>query len=421
MKKRENFLIFFLVFLFILRNKRFLRLLFLQFVVYLKKILDSVEVIPLQLKELRKYLGIFLVGVALIAVYKTFDSMDRLFSAGKSLFSLLTPFGIGIGIAYILAIPCRKIEILCQKTKLPFFRLHRRGIAIASIYLLFAGAIVLLLFALLPSLVRSISQFLEQLPALVQGAVSWFNSLGIYTIDHRTIQTLINSELLSLDRLLGGFSFDNVNRYARGVLSFGSSLFDIFLGIIISIYLLCDRANLKKAFLRVARAIVPEKQRNICSRYLSKIHEFAILYISCQLVDALIVFVLSFLVLTILQVEYAPLLALLVGSFNLIPYFGAIVATVLAGLITWFTKSFTAALITAAVLVIIQQLDANFIQPKLLSGSLNIRPVWVILGIVLGGGLFGVLGVFLAVPIFALLRIIVLDMLDRREKKKALE
>lgn len=367
-------------------------------------------------KELQRYFGIFIIGVALIAVYKTFDSLDRLFDGLHTLGSLLTPFIIGICAAYLLAIPCRKLERLCSKTKLAFLSVHRRGIAVLSVYLVFLGLIALILVSILPSLFKSIAQFMEQFPSLLQGAVGWFNSLGIYTIDQYTIQNLLSEHLFSWDRILGGFSFDSVNRYAKGVMNVGSTLFDIFLGLIISVYLLLDRKNLKQSFARIFRAVIPESHGRILRHYLKKINEFVTLYISCQLVDAVIVFVLSFLALTIMRVEYAPLLALMVGAFNLIPYFGAIAATVLAGLITVFTKSFTSGIIVVVVLIILQQLDANLIQPKLLAGSLNIRPVWVIMGIVLGGGLFGVLGIFLAVPVFALLRIIILDILELREQ-----
>ena len=370
------------------------------------------------IKELKKYLGIFAVGVLLIAVYKTFDSMDKLFETGRSILSLLTPFVIGICIAYVLAIPCRKIELLCQQTKLDFLDKHRRGISVTAIYLLFIAIIALILLAIIPSLIRSITQFMEQLPSLLQGLVAWIGSLGI-SIDYRVFEKILESDFFSLDKILSGFSFDNVNRYAKGVMSFGGALLDAFLGIIVSVYLLLDRQNLGQMFRRIGHSFIPEKHLRVLGRYLHKIDEFVTLYISCQLVDAVIVFVLSFLVLTIMQVQYAPLLALMVGAFNLIPYFGAIVATILAGLITVFTKSFTSGLIVVVVLIVLQQLDANFIQPKLLSGSLNIKPVWVILGIVLGGGLFGVLGIFLAVPCFALLRIIVLDILENHEHRLA--
>lgn len=370
------------------------------------------------LNEIKKYLGLFILGVALIAVYKTFDNFGKIISWGQYLLSLLTPFVIGFCVAYVLYIPCRKIEELCQKTKVAFLVKSRRGVAVASIFLVFLAAVTLLLVAIIPALIRSITEFVEQLPYIIRGAVNWFNSLGIYTINDKTIQDLLNSDFFSLDKLLGGFSFANVNRYAKGVMSFGTGVFNVFLGLVISVYILLDRHSLKCIFQRFVRSYISEKHRNFIGRYMRKVNEFINLYIYCQLVDALIVFLISFVALVIMRVKYAPLLALMVGAFNLIPYFGAITATVLAAVITVFTKSFTSGVIVAVVLIALQQLDANFIQPKLLSGSLNVKPFWVILGIVLGGGLFGVLGIFLAVPIFALLRIILIDILEMRERKK---
>ena len=295
---------------------------------------------------------------------------------------------------------------------------RRRGIAVASIYLIFLAAVSLLLVSIIPALVKSITEFVDQLPSIIQGAVNWFNSLGIYNINDVTIQKLLSNDLISIDKILGGFSFDNMNKYAKGVMSFGTGVFNAFMGIIISVYILIDRQSLKQTFQRFVRSYISEKHREFFGRYLKKINQFINLYIYCQLVDALIIFILSFLTLTIMRVKYAPLLALMVGAFNLIPYFGAITATVLAAVITVFTKSFTSGVIVAVVLIVLQQLDANFIQPKLLSGSLNVKPFWVILGIITGGGLFGVLGIFLAVPIFALLRIILIDVLEMRERKK---
>ncbi len=368
-------------------------------------------------KEFQKYFGLFMVGAILIVVYKTFDSFDKIWDWINWFNAVLSPLVIGTFIAYILSIPCRKIEQLLIKTNIDFLREHRRGIAVAVIYLLFIAVIALAIVTLLPAMLTSLREFMEQLPSLIHGFVSWFNSLGFYIIDQTSIQKLLQSDLFSLDILLGNFSFDNVNRYAKGVIDFGSSLFDIFICLILSVYLLLDRSNLKKSSLRILNAFVPEKHYRVLAHYGNKINEFITLYISCQLVDAIIVFLLSLIALATMRVNYASLLALLVGAFNLIPYFGAIVATILAGLITFFTKSFTAALIVVAILIVIQQLDANFIQPKLLSGTLNIHPVWVIVGVILGGAMFGVLGIFLAVPVFALLRIIILDILEHRESK----
>ena len=124
---------------------------------------------------------------------------------------------------------------------------------------------------------------------------------------------------------------------------------------------------------------------------------------------------------SIIGVSYAPLFALIVGLFNLIPYFGAIVATVVTGVITVFTGSFTQAIITVITLIVIQQLDANLIQPRLFADSLQVKPLYVILGITVGGGLFGMAGIFFAVPIIALIRSIILELMERRETLIAMD
>ena len=371
------------------------------------------------LKELKKYIGLFVLGVALIAVYKTFDNFGDLLNWIGEFFALLTPFFIGFCIAYVLYVPCRKIEAFYQKTNLAPLVKHRRGIATATIYLVFFAFITLLMFAIIPALMESIGELIDQLPSLIQGFISWINSFGIYEFSSKSLETLLNKNLLSADKLLSEFSFDTMNRYAKGVVSVGTALFHTFLGIIISIYILLDRHRMKKICTRIAESYIPASRRSFLGRYLKKVNEFIHLYISCQLTDAAIIFLLSFVALGILKTKYALLLALITGLFNLIPYFGAITATVLAGLITAFTKNFTSGLIVVAVLIVLQQLDANFIQPKLLSGSLNVRPFWVIMGILIGGGLFGFIGIFLAVPLIAMLRIIALDILEGRERKGA--
>ena len=367
--------------------------------------------------ELKRYISLLVVGVILIAIYKTFDNFGNVIEWFSDILSLLTPFVIGSCISYILYRPCKKIEELYVKTKVNFFIKYKQGFAVATIYLIFVGIIILALVAIIPSLTESITDFMEQLPYLIKNAVERFNSLGIYTLNEKSILKIFDSNILSIDKLLGGFSFDNMSKYAKNVMNVGSWIFTIFMGIVISVYILLDRQNLKKAFLRLTKNVFPEKFRGIVNKYSSTINEFISLYIQCQLVDALIIFVLSLLALTIMGTKYAPVLALMVGSFNLIPYFGAITATIVAAIITAFTDTFTAGIIVAVVLIVLQQVDANFIQPKLVSGSLNVKPIWVIFGILVGGGMFGVLGIFLAVPFLALLRIIIIDILERRENK----
>lgn len=371
-------------------------------------------------KELSKYLGMFIFAVAVIAVYKTFDNIDRIFGWFGYLISLLKPFIIGFVIAYVLVVPCRFIERILVKRSSGFLVKHRRAIAVAAIYILFLLGIVLALVAIIPALISNLVEFYNNLPSLIEDFVDWFNSLNLdISIGEGTLQQLFDNEFFSVQKIMTYMNFDNMNKYAQGVISAGSGLFSIFMGIIISVYTLIDRANLKQTLNRLFKLIFRDKSREFVLKYLSRINEYANKYIYCMLVDALIVFIASFIILSVEGVEYAPLLALMTGLFNLIPYFGAITATVLTCIITVFTGSLTQAIIALVSLIVLQQLDANFIQPKLYSGSLQVKPFWVIMGILLGGGLFGFVGFFLAVPITALCRSIFIDIINYKESKAA--
>lgn len=362
------------------------------------------------IKELSKYLGPFIFAVALIAVYKTFDNFGNIMALIKHIIALLNPFIIGFVIAYIFITPCNAIENFLGRRKTAFLNNHRRAIAVSAIYIVFAGLIVLAIVAIVPALVFNLIEFANNMPALMADFANWFNGLNLgVTFDDDTIRQLLNNEIFSIERIMTYLNFDNVNKYARGVISAGSGLFNIFMGIVISIYILIDRASLRNTAEVLFEMTVKEKSRVVITKYLSRINEFAHKYIYCMLVDAIIIFVASFIILSVEGVTYAPLFAMMLGLFNLIPYFGAITATVLTSLITMFTGSITQAVVALISMIVLQQLDANFIQPRLLSGSLKIKPFWVIFGILLGGGLFGIVGIFLAVPITALCRSIIID------------
>lgn len=373
----------------------------------------------MKFQELKKYLGLFILSVALIIVYKTFDNFNIILDFIGKIFSLLTPFFIGAGIAFVLRIPCKRVEMLLHKTKLEFLLKHRRGFAVLIIYLILLASIALIMFAIIPQLVESIKIFIEQVPGMLRSLVNWFNSLGIYTIDEKSVQNILNSNFFTFDEILKIFDFKSMNKYAQGVINVGSSLADIFIGIIISIYMLLERKQIKRAFSHFSRVCLPKKFRSNLVFYSRTIASFINRYIGCQLLDAVIVFLLCLIALSIMNVEYAGVIALMVGSFNLIPYFGAFIAITIAALITLITTgSFISTLVLLIILIVIQQIDANIIQPRLIANSLSIKPLLVILGVVLGGGLFGILGIFIGVPVVALLSNIISDAIDNRNASK---
>ena len=120
----------------------------------------------------------------------------------------------------------------------------------------------------------------------------------------------------------------------------------------------------------------------------------------------------------ILGVRYAILLGFLIGLSNLIPYFGAIVGVGIAIIITIFTGGITQAIWLAIIVIILQQIDANIINPKIVGNSLKISPLLVIFAVTVGGAYFGVLGMFLAVPVFTVLKILIQDYIEYKNKIK---
>jgi len=121
---------------------------------------------------------------------------------------------------------------------------------------------------------------------------------------------------------------------------------------------------------------------------------------------------------SILGVKYAILLGFMIGLFNLIPYLGAIIAVVIAGLITLLTGGIYQAIWMLVVVIILQQIDANIINPKIIGNSLQISPILIIFSVTLIGSYFGIMGMFLAVPIVAVIKLMISDFIKYKENTK---
>ena len=121
---------------------------------------------------------------------------------------------------------------------------------------------------------------------------------------------------------------------------------------------------------------------------------------------------------SILGVKYAVLLGVMIGLFNMIPYFGAIVAVIISALITFITGGFSQAIWMIVIVTILQQIDANIINPKIVGDSLKISPLLVIFAVTVGGAYFNILGMFLAVPIVAVLKVLIGDFIEFKNSQK---
>ena len=365
----------------------------------------------------KKWLYWFFLGVAIIAVYKTLDNFSNIMGEVRRFFGVIGAFLSGILIAYLLYVPCNSLEQKCKKSKSKFIKKKARGLSILIVYLIVLLLIVLLFRFILPVVTASVMDLADNAQKYYETALRNYNKIpedNIFKTEviNEAIQNVKNINIKQY------FAFDKILNYAMSALSAVTSLFDIFVAVIVSIYILLERTEIVKFFKKVAGATFNENTYKNIERYFNKTNQVFFKFLASQFMDAIIVGILVTIALSIMGVKYAPLLGFIIGLFNMIPYFGAIIAVGISALITLVTGGLSKAIWMLIVVIILQQIDANIINPKIVGKSLKISPLLVIFAVLIGGAYFGILGMFLAVPIITVLKIVVEDYVDFKNKKK---
>ena len=351
----------------------------------------------------------FTLLVAIVIVYKILDNFTGIGEWVAELIKVIKPFLMAILLAYLLYIPARKIETLYRKNKV--LSKKARGLSIATTYILAILIIALLIKVLVPMLSDSIGELASNLPGYYDSAIKYIEELPEDNIlKTEAVQNAIKKlQQIDIAKLL---DLDNLAMYLEKVIGIANGIFSAFVTIVVSIYILLERAEIVNFVKRLNRSIFTEKKCQAIDRYFEKGNDIFFKYISGQIIDAIVVAII------IMKVKYAVLLGFLIGVFNLIPYFGAIIAVIVACVITIFTGGFVQAIWVAVVLIILQQIDANIINPKILRDALEISKILIIFAVTVGGAYFGVLGMFLGVPAIAVIKMMLDDYIERNEKEK---
>ncbi len=371
-------------------------------------------------KNWKKWLGIFTFSVALIIIYKTLDNFGTIFSMIGNFNKIIMPFIIAVIVAYIFYIPCKKLEKIYEKCKLKIISKRKRGLATLTVYVIAGFCIFIIIQFVFPALTESISELATNLPSYYSRAIEYFKNLPE---DSPLKQLNIADMVLKLqeinltDKVIEFFSIENISQYLKGVMGVTSIVFDAFVTLVVSIYLILERGDIKSFLKNLSKAIFNPSLNEKMTEYYRKTNSIFFSFISSQVLDAIIIGVISTIAMSILKVKYSVLLGFLIGLFNIIPYFGAIAAVIIAIIITIFTGGIFKAIWMAITIIILQQIDANIINPRILGNSLHLSPILVIFSVTIMGSYFGVLGMFLAVPIAAMVKILILDFIDERKEE----
>lgn len=359
----------------------------------------------------KKWLYWFILGVAIIVVYKALDNFGDIMGVVTKFFDIITPFLVGIFISYLLYMPCKKIEEAYAKSKLKFVAKKCRSFSILTVYIIIVLLLMILINFILPVVFESVTDLINNIQNYYEIAIDNYNNLPD---DNILKGDMVNDAIQSVQNLnvKQYFELDKILEYVVSAIDAVTGLFDVVVAVIVSVYILAERTQILASLKKLAEAIFKEKTYKNIGKYFNNSNEIFFKFIASQFLDAIIVGILVTIAMSIMGIKFAPLLGFLIGLFNMIPCIGAIIATVIAAIISLITGGLSQAIWMLIVVIILQQIDAHIINPKIIGQSLKISPLLVIFAITVGGAYFGILGMFLSVPAMAVVRILIEDYID---------
>ena len=365
----------------------------------------------------KKRISWLLIAITVVIVYKMLDNFSNVTEWFGTFFRILKPFLAGLLISYILFMPCKKIEGILEKSKFKFVKKKARGLSVITTYIIFVLIVIIIINCIFPVLKESVVELVGNIPGYYETLVNKYKELPEDSVLKSDVIKDKMTELSNIDmKQFLSINNEKIIEYVKNIINIFSGIFDVFVSIIVSVYILLQRTTIMKFLRRFARALFKKNTYEAVNKYFTKANEVFFTFISSQLLDAVIVGILTTIAMLIIKVKYAPLIGFTIGLFNMIPYIGAIVAVGIGILITFITGGLGKAIAMAVVVIILQQIDANIINPKIIGVSLEVSPLLVIFAVTVGGAYFGIMGMFLGVPIAVVIKTVLNDWIDNKNK-----
>ena len=351
----------------------------------------------------------------------------------RKLVTILAPFIWGLVICYLLSPLMRFLE---ERVFLPLgkrlYRKNKKGGAgkfARVMSILFSEIVLLLLIAALVYLI--IPQILSSVQMLVQNSGTYADNVS------KWLDGLLKN-YPELDSYVGGL-FGNINAnvgnwletkllpqlgslitsVSSGVYGFARSIYNLIIGIIVSVYLLADKEGFLAAVKRLSYAIFSVETADKLRQGLNFVDKTFMGFLSGKILDSLIIGIICYIVCSILKMPYTLLVSVIIGVTNIIPFFGPLIGAIPSALIILMVDP-SKCLIFIIFIIILQQIDGNIIGPRILGSSTGINGFWVMFAIILGSGLFGFWGMLLGVPVFVVIYTVIQNLIIKKLKKSDL-
>ena len=334
---------------------------------------------------------------------------------GKFL-TILMPFILGFFFACFINPLVKRVHSLLNRMKPGKGAKIKKAFSVIISYVVVIGVITVLLIYIIPQIKASIGE----LGNTIQDGYQ-------YMITH---QKELNEKIPFIG-LGGGIEYIKEFAYKK-IMSNGSEIlpyvyhvsssllttsYNVLMGLVISIYIILDMKKLKRSARKVVYALSPKKKEQEVWQTMKQCSHIFNGFLIGKMIASLIIGILWLIAMSILKLPYALLLSLIVCITNMIPYFGPIIGAI-PGVMIYLFIDIRYAFIFALMILILQQFDGLYLGPKILGDQTGIKPLWVIFGITVGGAYFGVMGMFLGVPVVAVIMYLLQLFLDKKLKKK---
>lgn len=388
----------------------------------------------MNMKFNKKYISIgiiaFLVIIGAILFFLFCFQMDKFTGFLGKIVNVLNPVIWGLVIAYLFTplvnfferrvffpLKLRKKDTISIKWKRAF-----RVFSIILTYIFIGGLIALFAYSVIPEVITSVQRISVQLPNYIESLQNWLNELYANNLEWvKPIEDLLSvnsngslifqSFLSSLANIFSGF-YDGLIVALTGVWNF-------IIGMIISIYVLLNKEVFSSQAKKITYSLFSRSRANLLLKDTRFISDTFSGFLVGKLLDSLIIGILCFIGCTILRLPYAVLVSVIVGVTNIIPFFGPFIGAIPSGLLILMIDPW-ACLKFIIFIFLLQQLDGNVIGPKILGESTGLSGFWVIFSITIFGGLWGVIGMIIGIPFFAVVYAMIKRNVERKLKAKSL-
>ncbi|MGY0837309.1 AI-2E family transporter [Aerococcus urinaeequi] len=339
-----------------------------------------------------------------IVGYWTMNNFNIIKGMIDSVISVTLPFLLGAALAFILNLPLKFFEKYMTKWVGKYYTWYRI-VGILFGYVIIIGIIVFIIFLVLPDLQDTLGSFISQVPSEIN---KLYLAINQYIVDNPQILETVNQLNVNTDQLRDQL-FSMVQTFTSGILdttismvgNLVSGVFNTFVAIIFGTSILFKKETLARQFKMIIYGTMPKNWGNFTVNLVSEANETFSQYVSGQVVEAGILLGLVFIGMTIFRFPFALSISVLTGAMALIPIYGAI----MGGIVGFFliaVVDVVQAIWFVVFIIVVQQVEGNIIYPRVVGGSVGLPGIWVLFSVTVSGAFFGLAGMLLSVPIFAL-------------------